>query len=66
MIILFQIHCGDVQSQNDENCVTVLIYMDLTVHTKIMIFFYLIVGLIHNIIKSLEYVVSKPGSDLVV
>ena len=31
MIVSFQVHCGGVQSQNDDNCVNVLIYTDLTV-----------------------------------
>ena len=31
LIVYFQIHCGGIQSQNDANCVTVQILMDLTV-----------------------------------
>ena len=30
--VSFQVHCGGVQSQNDENCVNVQIYMGLTVY----------------------------------
>ena len=29
--VLFQVHCGGVQSQHDKSCVNVSIYMDLTV-----------------------------------
>ena len=29
VIVSFQAHCGGVQSQNEENCVNVQIYMDL-------------------------------------
>ena len=36
LIVSFQIHCGGVQSQNDENCVNVQIFMDLTVYTIII------------------------------
>ena len=32
LIVLFQAHFGSVQSQNDENCVNVQIYMDPTVY----------------------------------
>ena len=32
LIVSFQVHCSGVQSQNDENCVNVPIYMDLNVH----------------------------------
>ena len=31
LIVSFQVHCGRVQSKNDENSVNFLIYMDLTV-----------------------------------
>ena len=34
MIVSFPVHCGGVQSQNNENCVNVPIYMDLTVRVK--------------------------------
>ena len=30
--VLFQVHCGGVQSQNGENCVNVQILMDLAVY----------------------------------
>ena len=30
--VSFQVHSGGVHSQNDENCVNVPIYMDLTVY----------------------------------
>ena len=35
LIVSFQIHCGGVQSQNDENCVNVQIFMDLTVYARL-------------------------------
>ena len=31
LFVSFQIHCGGVKSQKDENCVDVPIFMDLTV-----------------------------------
>ena len=34
LIVSFQVHFGGAQSQNDENRVIVLIYMDLTVYVK--------------------------------
>ena len=36
MIVSFQVHCGGGQSQNNENCVNVPIYMDLTVYACIL------------------------------
>ena len=30
-LVSFQVHCGGVQRQNDEDCLNVLINMDLTV-----------------------------------
>ena len=35
LIVSFQIHCGDVQSWNTENCVTVQTILDLTVIKKL-------------------------------
>ena len=32
LIVLFQIHCGCVEKQNDKNCVTVQIFLKLTVY----------------------------------
>ena len=35
LIVSFKIHCGGVQSQNDENCVNVQIFFDPTVDGQI-------------------------------
>ena len=34
-IVSFQVHCGGLQSQNDENCVKVQLFMDLTVNSNV-------------------------------
>ena len=36
MLVSFQVYFGSVQSQNDENCVNVEIFMDLTVRYSML------------------------------
>ena len=33
LMVSFQVHCGGVQCRNGENCVSVQIFMDLTVYS---------------------------------
>ena len=58
-IASFQIHCGGVQSQNDENCVNVQIFMDLTVLRNFLNFHFFVYGTASTLFQLLYSITGK-------